>query len=241
MRALEVVRESGARLFARKAFAELCHRRLIVYAARLDARRKSIHLDLPVAVEVLGSHGVSDYLTCVPDAERGEIEQRMYMGDRCYTARVFGEIVAVRWAAFRDVQVTSLGLTLCVTGGDVYLYGAYTRPQWRRRGIAAALTAEMLDRLEGEGYRRALSAWIPENLPARSLHPSRGQPVATVGVLRIGPWRRQLRPRPAAARSRFYTSHPPNPRPPQSSALTGKGRMGMSTVRRSVLFRPACG
>jgi ribosomal protein S18 acetylase RimI-like enzyme len=85
---------------------------------------------------------------------------------------------------------------------DAYLYGAYTAPQWRRHGIAAALTADILDRLEAEGYRRALSAWIPENSAARSLHPSRGRPVAVLGVVRIGPWWRQLRPRPPAAHDR---------------------------------------
>jgi GNAT superfamily N-acetyltransferase len=206
MRALEVLRESGARVLARKVFAELFYRRLIVYEARLDRDRPGIHLDFPVEFEVLGSHEVPDYLTCIPDADRGEIERRLYLGDRCYTARIFGEIVAVRWAAFRDVQVTSLGLTLHVDSSDVYLYGAETRPQWRRRGIATALTAQLLSRLEAEGYRRVLSAWIPENFAARSPHSSRGQAIVTVGVVRIGPWQRQLRPRPATAESRFSTS-----------------------------------
>jgi ribosomal protein S18 acetylase RimI-like enzyme len=203
-RAMEVLRESGPRLLARKIFAEVFYRRLIVYEARLDGPRRVVRLQVPVQFELLGNQEVADYLACVPDANADEIERHMRVGDRCYTARVFGEIVAVRWAAFRDVRVTSLGLTLRVGDEDVYLYGAYTRPQWRRNGIGAALTADILDRLEAEGYHRALSAWMPENVPARSLHFSRGEPVAIVGVVRIGPWKRQLRPRPIAAGGRFY-------------------------------------
>jgi len=199
-----VLRESGLRLLARKIFAEAFYRRLIVYEARLEAPRRVVDLQIPVQFGLLGNDEVADYLACVPGADAEEIERHIYVGDRCYTARVCGEIVAVRWAAFHDVQVTSLGLTLRLGDEDVYLYGAYTRPQWRRHGIAAALTADILGRLEAEGYRRALSAWIPENVPARSLHPSRGDPMAIVGVVRIGPWTRQLRPRPVAARSRFY-------------------------------------
>jgi GNAT superfamily N-acetyltransferase len=204
LRAMEVLRESGPRLLARKIFAELFYRRLIVYEGRLDAPRQAIDLQVPVQFDLLGEDEVADYLACVPGADAGQIKRHMRVGDRCYTARINGEIVAVRWAAFHDVQVTSLGLTLRIGDEDVYLYGAFTRPTWRRHGIAAALTADMLGRLEAEGYRRALSAWIPENAPGRSLHPSRGEPLATVRVLQIGPWRRQLRSRPAAARGRFY-------------------------------------
>jgi GNAT superfamily N-acetyltransferase len=101
------------------------------------------------------------------------------------------------------VQLTRVGVVLPIGAHDAYLYGAYTAPQWRRHGIAAALTADILDRLESEGRRRALSAWIPENAAARSLEPSRGQPVAALGVVRVGPWRHQLRPWPPAARARF--------------------------------------
>jgi ribosomal protein S18 acetylase RimI-like enzyme len=198
-RAVEVLREAGPGLLARKVLAELFYQRLIVYEARLDAPRRPIRSELPVRFEVLGTDRVADYLACLPGANPEQIERRMSTGDRCHAARLYGEVVAVRWVAFRDVQLTRLGVVLPVAEGDAYLYGAYTAPRWRRHGIAAALTADILNRLQADGYRRALSARIPENTAARSLNPSRGRPVAVLGVVGVGPWRRQLRPRPLMA------------------------------------------
>lgn len=201
-----MLRGSGPRLLGRKVLAQLFYRRLVVYEARLDAPRTPVRSDLSLRFGVLGANGVQDYGNCVPEAEPEQFRQRLSVGDRCYAARVRDEVVAVRWAAFRDVQVTRQGLMLSVGEAGAYLYGAYTAPSWRRRGIGAALTAHLLDHLESEGYRRVLSAWIPENAEARSLNPSRGQPLAVVGVVRLGRWQRPMRPRPAAARDRFYRS-----------------------------------
>lgn len=203
-RAVHIVRQSGPRLLARKVLAELFYGRMVVYEACLHTPRAPIRSDLPLRFDVLGDLRVQDYVDCVPGTDREQFRQRLGIGDRCYAASLQGEVVAVRWAAFRDVRVTRLGLMLSLDEGDSYLYGAYTAPQWRRRGIGAALTAHLLDRLESEGYRRALSAWIPENAEARSLNPSRGEPVAVVSVVRMGPWRGGLPPRPASARGRFY-------------------------------------
>lgn len=200
-----MLRESGPRLLARKVLAELFYRRLVVYEARLDAPRTPAGSDLPLRLEVLGADRVQDYVQCVPGTDPEQFRQRLSSGDRCYVAWLQDEVVAVRWAAFRDVQVTRQGLMLSVGEAGAYLYGAYTVPSWRRRGIGAALTAHLLDHLESEGRQRALSAWIPENAEARSLNPSRGQPLAVVGVVRVGRWQRQLRPRPAAAAGRFYS------------------------------------
>lgn len=198
----EVLRDSGPRLLARKALAALLLQRLVVFEARLDAPRRPIRPGLVLHLGVLGACEQADQV-CVPGADPAQVCRRLDAGDRCHVARVDGEIVAVRWVAFRDVQVTHAGLMLVLAGTDAYLYGAYTAPSWRRQGIAQALTADILDRLESEGYRRALSAWLPENGDARSLHPSRGRPLAVLGVVRVGPWQRQLEPRPPAARSRF--------------------------------------
>ena len=65
---MEVLRESGPRLLARKIFAEVFYRRLIVYEARLDVARRVVRLQVPVQFELLGNHEVADYLACVPDA-----------------------------------------------------------------------------------------------------------------------------------------------------------------------------
>jgi GNAT superfamily N-acetyltransferase len=194
-RALEVLRESGPGVLAQKIVAELFYRRLVVYEARLDAPRRQVRAAVPLRFEILGTDRVADYLACLPGADPAEIEGRMKTGDRCNAALLDGEVVAVRWVAFRNVELAKVGARLPLAQNDAYLYGAYTAPRWRRHGIAAALTTHILDRLESEGCRRALSAWIPENSAARSLHPSRGRPVAVIRVVGFGPWRRQLRPR----------------------------------------------
>ena len=208
-RAWEIVRQSGPRRLARKVGAELFYRRLVVYEAQLEAPRPAVRSELPLRFEVLQPDGAHAYLDCVPGLDAEQFHRRLRAGDRCYAARVRDEIVAVRWAAFRDVQVTRQGLMLSVGEGGAYLYGAHTTPSWRRRGVGAALTAHLLDHLEAEGHRRALSGWIPENRDGRSLNPSRGRRLALVAVVRLGPWGRELRPRPAEARGRFYRSAEP--------------------------------
>jgi len=206
-RAVKILRQSGPGLLARKVVAELFYRRLVVYEAKLDAPRPTVRSDLPLEFDVLGAERMNDYLDCVPgDGDR--FRRRLRLGDRCYAACVGDEVVAVRWAGFRDVPVTRSGLMLAVGERDAYLNGAYTKQSFRRRRVGAALTAHLLDDLESEGRRRALSGWIPENRDGRSLNPSRGRPLAVVAVVRIGAWRRERRPRPAAARGRFYRSAP---------------------------------
>jgi hypothetical protein len=83
--------------------AELFYRRLVVYEARLDVPRREIRSELPLRFEVLGGDQVADYLACLPGADPTQIERRMRDGDRCHAARLHGEVVAVRWIAFRDV------------------------------------------------------------------------------------------------------------------------------------------
>ena len=186
---------------------------------------------------MLGDDRVQDYVQRVPGTDPEQFRQRLSIGDRCYAAWLQDEVVAVRWAAFRDVQVTRQGLMLSVGEAGAYLYGAYTAPSWRRRGIGAALTAHLLDHLESEGRQRALSAWIPENAEARSLNPSRGQPLAVVGVVRVGRWQRQLRPRPAAARRPLLSAclHPPLCAGSRRALDDALGRHGRAVLGRKVL------
>ena len=202
-RALEVLCESGPRLLARKIVAELFYRRVVVFEARLDVPRPEIRSQLPLRFEVLGSDQIGDYLACLPGADPYEVDLRITIGDRCLAARLNGEVVAVQWVAFRDARLPNVGATLPISDGDAYLYGAYTSPRWRRMGINSALRTHVFDRLQAEGYRRVVSAWIPENKEAGVLKPSRGRPVTVLGAIGIGPWRRPMRPRPPTSRDRF--------------------------------------
>jgi GNAT superfamily N-acetyltransferase len=203
-RAVEVLHESGPRVLAEKVFAELFYRRLVVYQAELRAPRPSIQSRLPLRFDVLGTDQVADYLACRPGADARLIERRMSADERCYVARLEGEVVAVSWVRFGDVKL-SLSLVLPLAEWDAYRYDTYTRPQWRRNGVANALLLDVMDRLEAEGYRRLFSAWFPENTEAASLNPRRGRRLAVLRVLRLGRhWWYELRPHPASARGRFH-------------------------------------
>ena len=70
-------------------------------------------------------------------------------------------------------------------------YDAFTDPVFRRSGVASAIRAQAFAFLREEGYRRSVTAVLPEDRAAVSTARNAGyRPTARSGYVRIGPWLR---------------------------------------------------
>ena len=119
-----------------------------------------------------------------------EIRRRLDRGERATAARHDGRLVATRWVATGSVRIPYLARSLDLADGDVFVYEAYTAPDYRRLGIAHAVESRLTLLLREEGHRRILRTVLPENAPGVEMHTSLGnRPIGTIGYVKIGPWR----------------------------------------------------
>ncbi|MGC4121842.1 MAG: hypothetical protein QM765_46140 [Myxococcales bacterium] len=84
----------------------------------------------------------------------GSFHRRARLGDRCFAAFAGGQIVNVRWAAVRPIEVPELDLFVCLPPGEVYFYAAMTLAAFQNRRAAATTRRVMESTLAAEGYER---------------------------------------------------------------------------------------
>lgn len=82
------------------------------------------------------------------------VKSRMVRGDECCIARVkttANEIVNVMWIHQGSCYIRGLGLDLKLGDNEVYLYGGYTAPEARMKGIFNTAFKFVYDTLEKRG------------------------------------------------------------------------------------------
>ncbi len=126
---------------------------LRVYERRLDAPAPS--RVLPPGVEL----AVADRPMAAGGAKgrwHPEAEQRLRDGHVCAVARHETEVVAYCWLACTPVWVAEIGHAVVPGAEDVYIYDAFTMPEWRARGLFSAVLARLLAFAHARGRKRAL-------------------------------------------------------------------------------------
>ena len=92
-----------------------------------------------------------------------------------------------RAVATGSVRIPYLARSLDLADGDVFVYEAYTAPDYRRLGIAHAVESRLTLLLREEGHRRILRTVLPENAAGVEMHTSLGnRPIGTIGYVKIG-------------------------------------------------------
>ena len=187
-RAVAVARVEGLRSMWTRTLGETVYRRLILLERPLDTepviRDAQVELDFGFANDVEELARIRSW----PGA--AEIRRRLDGGERCYGARRDGRLVASRWVATWSVRIPYLDRTLDLADGDVFVYEAYTAPDYRRLGIARAVESRLALLLRAEGHRRILRTVLPENAAGVGMHTSLGnRPIGTIGYFGLGPWR----------------------------------------------------
>lgn len=87
--------------------------------------------------------------------------------DRCFIARVGGDLVHYNWVVTNSVDM-DIGATyrLGLSSDEAYTGPAYTGERWRGRGIHVAVLNQMMQSLQRDGYRAAYAHVLVENKSA---------------------------------------------------------------------------
>lgn len=193
-RALGSLRHESPRTFAFKLLAELGYRRVVMLARSLDEPVPDGPAADGTAFERLGAERLDDYAASRPLSDRADIAKHFAAGYECYVLRRDGRIVSSCWATSKPQWSSYLGAAIPTSPGDVYLTDAWTHPDFRGRAYAHVLCLCQLRHFRDRGFRRAVRSTIPENYSALRVHAKSGfTPVALIGTMRVGPWRREFR------------------------------------------------
>jgi GNAT superfamily N-acetyltransferase len=132
-----------------------------------------------------------------------EAEERFREGQACAVARHAGDVVAYCWLAVTPVPVAEIDRIVVPGAEEVYLYDAFTVPEWRGRGLFTVLLVELLAYMRSRGRTRALIFVLARNEASRRAIERGGfrlfQTVSRVQVLGVrfvwprGPWPRSAR------------------------------------------------
>jgi len=108
-----------------------------------------------------------------------EFRKRLEHGHQCWGAWCSGVLRHVQWLALGEVWIEHLDCRLRLDERVVYVYRAFTDPEFRGRGLAPAVHARGLAAMRERGFTLALCGVAPGNRPALS-------PWLKVGYRRIG-------------------------------------------------------
>ena len=176
-RALEVSRYTGARGLWFAVLGELGYRRLAIRECKLDQPFPDTPAKISLSVDILDATQIDEYVPFRKGATRHAVAKRLAAGNACFVARAQGKIISARWAATGTAPCDYLFRTVPLADDEVYLFDAFTSPEWRGKGIFPALTSAMHRHYRDAGKRRSICFTGPENLPAM---------IADTGYRRIG-------------------------------------------------------
>ena len=163
-------------------------RRLTVYRLRGEevlARGP----DVPgVTVRTLSRQEISAYVAMRPDTPETEVTRRLRAGAECVTAWRDQRLVAARWRQSGRIEMPYLGVSVQLHPEVSYAYDAYTRPDERRRGVSAMVTAELVKSASRAGAKAVINAVLPENRGGGGLARGRSGPIGVLRSLRLGRW-----------------------------------------------------
>jgi GNAT superfamily N-acetyltransferase len=179
-----------------KSLDALGYRRLYLLRRPLAEPILDCPTTVPVAIGWLTNEELQDYLAFRPDASRHDMAQQLLQGDRCLVARHEDRIVGSMWGSSMRASTTPLlGRDLALAAGEAYQFDAYTLPEVRGMGIAAALSVAWLRHLRDEACTAAIRMTFPWNVAALRSHAKAGyRGVAVVRCFRLGS-RRYVFPR----------------------------------------------
>jgi GNAT superfamily N-acetyltransferase len=100
-------------------------------------------------------------------------------GHACFLGWVGGKPAHVRWIFVKSVFLPYLGRSIALGPGEAYSDESYTRPEFRRRGLARQAIRLLARRLPDLGFRRLIALVVPWNAAtARALEEN--------GIRRVG-------------------------------------------------------
>jgi GNAT superfamily N-acetyltransferase len=95
------------------------------------------------------------FKTIVPVLRAKRFVQRIRDGEVCFMCVCEGRVLGFVWASFTGTP-TTLNLGLNLQREDIYLFAAYTLPEYRKQGILSATSRALKNWLYEHGYKSAI-------------------------------------------------------------------------------------
>ncbi len=165
-RASELAREGGVQAIWFTILGELCYRRVEIREYVLDKADDNDHNAAKLSIDQLNAADIEQYNAFRKPSDPDSAQRRMSAGHRCFIARHTDKIVCASWGATRNARSGYLSAPIALTSDEAYTYDLFTAPEWRRRGIAIAVTRALHNFYRAEGKRRVLRVIVPENYAA---------------------------------------------------------------------------
>ncbi len=156
------------RKMIRRLFRKPRFEQLLVVTRTIDGSLPTLQAQTPFDFMVLPPdvEKIEVSLAHIPAIHRNDIERRVYNGDMCCVATHKKQIMYAAWTAFGKCYSYALDREYELADDESYLYGAYTVPAFRRKGIHPAMSCHRLKLLKERGYKRELAFIEPENTAA---------------------------------------------------------------------------
>ena len=103
-----------------------------------------------------------------------DLRQRCERGHTCFVAEAAGQAVGVTWATFAPYQLEPLGRVFTPGAHGIFLYDAYTVPEWRLKGVHVNLWEHLMDWARERGVSTAYCAVEQDNNHSLRTHLSFG-------------------------------------------------------------------
>lgn len=189
-RVAAILREEGIKSVWFKILGATVYRRLLLLERPLDEPIPEVTARSSVVISLLTEAEITEYINFRPEADPSDIRSRLAAGQWCFVARYAGRIVHACWVATKRAWIDYLASEIRLAADEVYPYESFTAPDVRGQSIASVRSAQMLRYFHNAGYRRSLTAVLPENKPAlRPLEKVGYRPFGVMGYIQIGPWR----------------------------------------------------
>ncbi len=94
------------------------------------------------------------------------VKARFEQGEVCGVAWSNSAVVSYCWLAFKQAEVGEINRYIKLREKELYLYDAFTLPDYRGRGLFPALLTAILGHARSQGYSRALIFSNSKNRPS---------------------------------------------------------------------------
>ena len=175
--------QEGLGRFLLRALSHPVYRAMEIQAEPIEASTPADQTILHLATE----DDIPALVAFRPEYDPRELRRRMQAGERCFFSLVEGKVATCRWVATGSLLLRGLGLVLPLEDDEFTLYELFVATAHRRAGITAPEYNALKERLLNEGIHRLVAYVIPGRKPYSRAW---GDHVATVRVLRLGPWRK---------------------------------------------------
>ena len=190
-RAREILRDEGARSLGVKLLGETVYRRLVLIEKDIRPLASSGLNTLELDCRHLSMGEVDEYYNFRAYVDRDTISRRLERGNNCFVVRHHGAIIHGCWTATERTTIDYLKCNALLARDVVYIYEAFTVPQFRGHSISSWRSCAMEKYFLANGYRRLLAAIAPENHAALRSSEKVGYAVAgRMGYRGFGRFRR---------------------------------------------------